>query len=136
MRHCVHILLLTVTLLLGITLVNTGHEALPVPPVAGELSTHDAPHPVTDDYGSLLTAPAQVPALVPDPTFQPFTPSKYRTASSQRCNPLRRSLNRLSCNIYTPIASSGRLIMERMSSPLRPREAVRFYVFELCRLLC
>ncbi len=112
-------------------------SAAAVPPSAiqGEYKAPADSQPVTDEYGFLNSAPVQIPALTPSQSSRLVTPAKYRV-SLMRTNILRRSTNRLSANIYTPIAATGRLIIERMSAPLRSMRAVHFYVLELCRLLC
>ena len=91
--------------------------------------------PITDEYGFLSNAPVQIPALTPTQSSRLVSPAKYRL-SSMRTNILRRNINRLSNNFYTPIAATGRLTVERMSAPLRHLRAIHFYVLELCRLLC
>ncbi len=101
----------------------------------GQLKAQGMPEPVTDQYGFLYNAPVQIPSLTPNQSPRLVTPAKYRV-STMRPNTLRRTVNRLSDNIYTPIAATGRLVIERMSAPLRPTRAVHFYVLELCRLLC
>ena len=102
---------------------------------SGMVKAQEGSLPLADDYGSLVNAPVQVPALVPGQSSRQLAPTKLRT-SLMRAQLLRRSVNRLSINTYTPISTTGRLIVERMSSPLRCWRAVTFYVFELCRLLC
>jgi len=108
-----------------------------VPPCAiqGEYEAEGKPQPVTDEYGFLSNAPVQIPVLTPTQSSRLVMPAKYRV-SLMRTNILRRSANRLSNNIYTPIAATGRLVIERISAPLRHTRAVHFYVLELCRLLC
>jgi len=101
----------------------------------GQYTAQGIPGPITDEYGFLFNAPVQIPALTPNKSSRLVTPAKYRV-STMRPNTLRRTVNRLSANIYTPIAATGRLIIERMSAPLRHTRAVHFYVLELCRLLC
>lgn len=102
----------------------------------GELSAVGTSLAVTDDYGFVFTAPAQSPVVLPTQSSRLVTPLKYRL-SLIRSNILRRNANRLSNNVYTPVATTaGRLVAERISAPLRYWPAVRFYVFELCRLLC
>ena len=136
MRLLIKTSILTVALLLTMMLGEAGHESSPASEQQGEFTEHQAPMlPVADDYGPLFTAPIQAPVLVPNQSSRLVFPAEYRSSLS-RTNNLRRSFNRLSINIYTPIAHSGRLIIERMSSPLRCAPATRFYVFELCRLLC
>lgn len=100
----------------------------------GEFSALGTPIPVTDDYGLVFSAPVQIPILVPNQPLNSVSPVKYRT--SLRTNIHRRYTNRQSANIYTPIAASGRMTVERMSAPLRHTRAIHFYVLELCRLLC
>jgi len=101
----------------------------------GEIKSHQAPMPVADDYNLVLNAPNQVPTWVPSQSSRLITPAKWRTSLSNTNN-LRRNTNRMSAKVYTPVAVSGRLVLERMTAPLRNTHAVRFYVFELCRLLC
>jgi hypothetical protein len=103
--------------------------------IQGEYEAEGRPLPITDEYGFLSNAPVQIPALTPTQSSRLVSPAKYRL-SSMRTNILRRCSNRLSANIYTPIAATGRLVIERISAPLRHTRAVHFYVFELCRLLC
>lgn len=101
----------------------------------GEYEAQGTPSPIADDYGFLFNAPVQTPALTPSQSSRLVTTAKSRT-SLMRTNILRRNINRLSDNLYTPIAAAGRLIVERMSAPLRHMRAILFYVLELCRLLC
>ncbi len=101
----------------------------------GEYTTQGRPAPLADDYGFMFNAPVQTPALIPNQSSQLVVPAKYRTAS-MRTNILRRNANRMSANIYTPLAATGRLVIERMTAPLRCPRAVHFYVYELCRMLC
>lgn len=110
-------------------------QAAPAHESAGELEAQGLPTPIADDYGFLYNAPVQTPALTPNQSSRLVTPAKYRT-SLMRTNILRRNVNRLSANLYTPIAATGRLVVERMSAPLRHLRAIHFYVLELCRLLC
>ncbi|MBQ9556945.1 MAG: hypothetical protein IJV05_12060 [Muribaculaceae bacterium] len=109
--------------------------AAPCQEIQGEFKAQGVPQPVTDDYGLVFNAPVQVPAFTPNQSSRLVTIAKNRV-SLMRTNILRRSSNRLSDNIYTPIAATGRLVIERMSAPLRETRAVHFYVLELCRLLC
>ena len=90
--------------------------------------------PVTSDDAQVLSAPVQVPAIVPTQGSRLLTPAKYRT-TLMRANILRRSAVRLSDNVYAPLALSGQFVVERMSSPL-PHRAVYYHVITLCRLLC
>ena len=90
--------------------------------------------PVTSDDTQVLSAPVQVPAIVPTQGSRLLTPAKYRT-TLMRANILRRSAVRLSDNVYAPLALSGQFVVERMSSPL-PHRAVYYHVITLCRLLC
>lgn len=103
--------------------------------IQGEFTAQGTPEPITDEYGFLSNAPVQIPALTPNQSSRLVTMAKSRV-SLMRTNILRRSANRLSANIYTPIAATGRLIIERMSAPLRHTRAVHFYILQLCRLLC
>ena len=102
----------------------------------GELKSDNGATPLSSQDGcQMLSAPAQLPALVPSQSSRLVTPAKYRT-TLMRTNILRRSANRLCDNIYTPLALSGQFIVERVSSPMRKSRAVIYYVITLCRLLC
>lgn len=103
--------------------------------IQGEFTAQGVPQPITDDYGSVFNAPAQIPALAPNQSPRLVTLAKNRV-SLMRTNILRRNINRLSNSFYTPIAAAGRLTVERMSAPLRHLRVIHFYVLELCRLLC
>jgi len=104
--------------------------------IQGELKTADhKTEPATGDHSLLCNVPSQIPSLLPNQSSRLLTLAKYRT-STLRTNILRRNTNRLSDNFYTPIAATGRLVIERMSAPLRHTRANHFYVLELCRLLC
>ena len=133
------ILILTASMALLLTLVlgeaachDVSSHSLP----PGEFKSQQTSVPVTDDYGLVFTAPAQVPLLCPTQSSRLVTPAKHRTTLSLRSNVLRRCANRLSDNIYTPLATTGQLVVERITSPLRYTHAVHFYVLVLCRLLC
>jgi len=101
----------------------------------GELKSDNGATPLSQDGCQMLSAPAQLPTLVPSQSSRLVTPAKYRT-TLMRTNILRRSANRLCDNIYTPLALSGQFIVERVSSPMRKSRAVIYYVITLCRLLC
>ena len=135
MRKWTKIAISAVLLVLTMMLGEQCHAISSMQVVQGEYKAQGTPTPVSDDYGLVFNAPAQVPALAPNPSSMLVTPAKYRT-SLMRTNILRRSLNRLISNVYAPISVTGRLVVERMTSPLRCGPAVHFYVFELCRLLC
>ena len=123
--------------LLGVTGIATTHHVTVSNArlLQGELTSNDEPAPFSHDGRMLLSAPAQIPAIVPSQSSRLVTPAKYRT-TLMRTNILRRSANRLCDNIYTPLALSGQFIVERVSSPLRKSRAVKYYVLTLCRLLC
>lgn len=137
MKHWVKILLLTgITALLCVITQDRSAASYAQPQEQhGEFKAQASPGPVTDDYGSVFNAPAQIPAITPNQSSRLVTTAKYRT-TLMRTNILRRNANRLSANLYTPIAATGCLVVERMSSPMRHTRAVHFYVLELCRLLC
>ena len=134
MRLLIRTLTATIVLLLTLTLGEACREVSSLDTPTGEFKAQGTPTPVTDDYGLVLNAPVQTPVLIPNQSSQLVAPAKYRTML--RANIHRRSANRLSANIYTSIAATGRLIMEQMSAPMRSPRAVHFYVLELCRLLC
>ena len=123
--------------LLGSTgIAATQQNALSDPEMSrGELKSHDDPTPFSHDGSYVLSAPAQLPAIVPSQSSRLVTPAKYRT-TLMRTNIMRRSANRLCDNIYTPLALSGQFIVERVSSPMRKTRAVYYFVITLCRLLC
>ena len=111
------------------------HAALPNHDLmAGEIKSDGTSTPVHQDEAQTLSAPVQVPAIVPSQGSRLLTPAKYRT-TLMRTNILRRSANRLSDNVYAPLALSGPFVVERVSSPL-PHRAVYYHVITLCRLLC
>ena len=111
------------------------HAALPNHDlITGELRPDGSAIPATHDDAQVLSAPVQVPAIVPSQGSRLLTPAKYRT-TLMRTNILRRSANRLSDNVYAPLALSGQFVVERVSSPL-PHRAVYYHVITLCRLLC
>lgn len=111
------------------------HAALPnLDLMTGELRPDGSAIPATHDDAQVLSAPVQVPAIVPSQGSRLLTPAKYRT-TLMRTNILRRSANRLSDNVYAPLALSGQFVVERVSSPL-PHRAVYYHVITLCRLLC
>ena len=111
-------------------------DATSIPEQAqGELKSDDEPSPFSHDGYQILSAPAQLPAIVPSQSSRLVTPAKYRT-TSLRTNIMRRSVNRLCDNIYTPLALSGQFIVERVTSPMRKSRVVNYYVITLCRLLC
>lgn len=128
---CVVMALLGVT---GIAAIQL-HALTYTEPARGELKSNDAPTPFSHDGCQLLSAPAQLPAIVPSQSSRLVTPAKYRT-TLMRTNILRRSSNRLCDNIYTPLALSGQFVVERVSSPVRKSRAVYYFVITLCRLLC
>lgn len=103
--------------------------------IRGELKDNDEATPFSHDGYQMLSAPAQLPAIVPSQSSRLVTPAKYRT-TLMRTNIMRRSANRLCDNIYTPLALSGLFVVERVSSPVRKSRAVYYYVITLCRLLC
>lgn len=123
--------------LLGVTSVaTTQHNALSgSETMRGELKSNDEPAPFSHDGYQVLSAPAQLPAIVPSQSSRLVTTAKYRT-TLMRTNIMRRSANRLCDNIYTPLALSGLFVVERVSSPVRKSRAVNYYVITLCRLLC
>lgn len=127
--------------LLGATCIAvTQQKALSEPELTNEASVEgkqDCTMPGKEEERSseMLSAPAQLPAIVPSQSSRLVTPAKYRT-SLMRTNIMRRSANRLCDNIYTPLALSGQFVVERVSSPLRKSRAVNYYVITLCRLLC
>jgi len=101
----------------------------------GELKSNDESTPFSQDGYQMLSAPAQLPVIVPSQSSRLLAPAKYRS-TLMRTNIMRRSANRLCDNIYTPLAVSGQFIVERVSSPVRKYRAVNYYVITLCRLLC
>lgn len=101
----------------------------------GELTSKDNSTPFSHETSQMLSAPAQLPAIVPSQGSRLLTPVKYRTTLT-RTNILRRTANRLCDNIYTPLAKSGQFVVERVSSPLHKCRVVNYYVITLCRLLC
>lgn len=123
--------------LLGVTSIAATHQDASSDPelMRGELKSHDEPTPFSHDGYEMLSAPAQLPAIVPSQSSRLVTPAKYRT-TLMRTNIMRRSANRLCDNIYTPLALSGQFVVERVSSPVRKSRAVNYYVITLCRLLC
>ena len=123
--------------LLGATgIVTSPQDAFSNPELTqGELKSHDEPAPFTHDGCMLLSAPAQIPAIVPSQSSRLVTPAKYRT-TLMRTNILRRSEGRLLDNIYAPLAMTGQFVVERLTSPLREPRAANYYVITLCRLLC
>lgn len=123
--------------LLGATgIVNSPQDAFSNPELTrGELTSNDDPAPFSHDGCQVLSAPAQIPAIVPSQSSRLVTPAKYRT-TLMRTNIMRRSANRLCDNIYTPLALSGQFVVERLTSPLREPRAANYYVITLCRLLC
>ena len=134
MRTLIQRLTIVMTLVLAVMPGKACHDALPVV-AGGEIKAQETPPSVVDDYGFTLNAPAQVPALTPNPLSRVVTTVKYRT--SHHTSSTRRNVNRLSDNLYCPIAADGRLVVERMTAPLRHHtRPIHFYVLELCRLLC
>lgn len=132
-------------LAMGVTLLllashgvsNTSCPQMPLSSATqGEMTSAGYPLPADGDYRNELNAPVQVPLLVPTQGMQLVVISKSRVSTSVPTNLLRRSLNRLSGNVYAPLSASGRLVLERLSSPLRVNPVIRYYVLELCRLLC
>lgn len=123
--------------LLGVTGIATTHQDASSGPelTRGELKSNDEPMPFSHDGYQMLSAPAQLPAIVPSQSSRLVTTAKYRT-TLMRTNIMRRSANRLCDNIYTPLALSGLFVVERVSSPVRKSRAVNYYVITLCRLLC
>ena len=107
---------------------TTGHDLM-----MGEINDGST-IPVTSDDAQVLSAPVQVPAIVPTQGSRLLSPAKYRT-TLMRTNILRRSANRLSDNVYAPLALSGQFVVERVSAPL-PHRTVYYHVITLCRLLC
>ena len=105
------------------------HDLMP-----GEIKSDGTATPVHQDEAQTLSAPVQVPAIVPTQGSRSLTPAKYRTTLS-RTNILRRLANRLSDNVYAPLAMSGQFVVERVTSPL-PHRTVYYHVITLCRLLC
>ena len=103
--------------------------------MTGELKSDGPACPISQEDAQVLSAPVQVPAIVPSQGSRLLTPAKYRTTLT-RTNILRRSANRLSANVYAPLAMSGQFVVERVSLPLRSHRAVSYYVITLCRLLC
>ena len=99
-----------------------------------ELKSDQPLMPLSHEEAQTLSAPVQVPAIVPSQGSRLLTPAKYRTTLS-RTNILRRLANRLSDNVYAPLALSGQFVVERVTSPL-PHRTVYYHVITLCRPLC
>ena len=136
MRQLIRVLTIAAVVLLTMMLGETCRDVSLLGISASEYKAQESSQlPIADDYGMVFTAPVQVPTLLPNQTLRLVAPAKCRT-SLMRTNLLRRCTNRLSTNIYTPLASTGQLVVERLTAPLRNTNAVHFYVFELCRLLC
>ncbi|MBR3451247.1 MAG: hypothetical protein IKH25_00065 [Muribaculaceae bacterium] len=138
MKSWIRISLLTVIAALSWLIMpgmQPAAQAVPCHEIQGEYRTKGTPEPFTDEYGFLCSAPVQTPALTSNPSTRLVTPSKHRVPSV-RPSSLRRTVNRLSVNVYTPLAATGCLVTERMSAPMRHPRAVHFYILELCRLLC
>lgn len=136
MRQLIRVLTIAAVVLLTMMLGETCRDVSSLGIPQGEYTAQSStPQPIADDYGMVFNAPVQVPTLLPNQSLRLVAPAKCRT-SLMRTNLLRRCANRLSTNIYTPLASTGQLVVERLTAPLRNTNAVHFYVFELCRLLC
>ena len=142
MKSWFKILALCVTIaLLGVVdNVDLPHAALPHSAISshdlttGEMKSSSSNCPASPIDFQVLSAPVQVPAIVPTQGVRLLAPVKHRTTLT-RTNILRRSANRLSDNVYAPLALSGQFVVERVSSPL-PHRAVYYHVITLCRLLC
>lgn len=137
MRQVIRVLAIAtvvlLTMMLGETCRDVSSQDFPQSEYKAQESSQP---PITDDYGMVFSAPVQVPTLLPNQSLRLVAPTKCRT-SLMRTQLLRRCANRLSTNIYTPLASTGQLVVERLTAPLRRHNhTVHFYVFELCRLLC
>lgn len=137
MRQVIRVLAIAtvvlLTMMLGETCRDVSSQGFPQSEYKAQESSQP---PITDDYGMVFNAPVQVPTLLPNQSLRLVAPTKCRT-SLMRTQLLRRCANRLSTNIYTPLASTGQLVVERLTAPLRRHNhTVHFYVFELCRLLC
>ena len=102
---------------------------------SGQLKCSDDSTPNSHDGCWILSAPAQIPAIVPSQNSRLVTPAKYRT-TLMRTTILRRSFNRLFDNIYAPLSITGQFVVERLTHPLREPRTVNYYVITLCRLLC
>ena len=131
------LIICAITLSVGAVAAIDGACAMPSSLTAGsgELTSRDHPQAVTDDYGLVMSAPAQVPVVMPNQGCRVLTPSKYRTPNS-RVTTARRYLDKPAGAVAGLLACHRCYRLQRSSSPLRSRGAVYFHVIELCRLLC
>jgi len=133
-----NILIMCVVAILAIALGNMSMvaDAKPVDESCqGALASSDRTSSPVDEEGMVLNAPLQLPVVVPTQAERQLQHAQSRTLP-MRPHLLRRFDHRLCCNVYAPLAPSGRMIIERESVPLRQAAQAQYYVITLCRLLC